>query len=244
LQISQRLAEADPLNPDYLNICHDYKQLGRLYSYTGRGVEREAIFKKATAFLSAWFVSTPVKAGFHINLAEGCRERAGFLRDNGNLDEALALFTRSVQTLEGVLQRERQSTEAKAQLSDTLLGRAEALVRLRREGERARTGSAWPSGGKAESHVSCGSAVPCPWPTWVSTPWPSGGPGNAARDRSPTMPGTILPVCIRSPRQPRAATLSFRHTEREQLVDQYAGGSELLSKARTTGFFTPAWSII
>jgi len=65
-----------------------------------------------------------------------------------------------------------------------------------------------------------------------------------ARDRSPTIRVQFC-LCVFAFLGSRAQRRSAFAPEREQLVDQYARWAvELLSKARTTGFFTPDLVII
>jgi serine/threonine protein kinase/tetratricopeptide (TPR) repeat protein len=133
LETVQSLVKRYPENPEYRFYLGIFSSdMGLLYRIAQRSSEAGQAFQDAVAALKPLADEHPAVARFARGLAYVRVCRAGFIRDTGELEDAVRAYTEAAADLEAAAGETRGEDAVRSVLRDAYAGRAKALDRLKR----------------------------------------------------------------------------------------------------------------
>jgi tetratricopeptide (TPR) repeat protein len=241
LAIREQLTRSVPGNLDYEHdLATTLRRLSSTLTFTGQKAAAEAAIDRATNLLDQLVRQHKKDTRIEISYAETSGIKALMLREDGKLNDSLDWYTRAVQLLESVLDREPQSIDAKVWLSWRLMERAETLIRLDRIAEARKDWERRAELGDGQSHIDLRL-----------------GRAMALAQLGQHIPAVAeIETMLASGQEPQQASYNFAcvyalsvaaaerdqqlsPSDRKQLIEQYGQKAvNLLRKAQSIGFFT------
>ena len=136
LSLRQKLVEAEPQRPEHRRyLAITYQNLAELYQETARPRKAEQALKEGLECLEVLVRKHPLVKDYATDLGEYQGEMGNLVRDLGEPTSSLDWYAKAIETLEAVLEREKEHARANRFLRSVYQRQIEVLAQLNRYNE-------------------------------------------------------------------------------------------------------------